>query len=247
MQPEKPQDIYQSSRVQKALAGELSIDSLAIFRQANELTKSNFSTFALAGLIVVSILFGVVFLLLAVMEVPLENFMAMTQTQSAIVDIVLILVISPLMAGLMMMGINAARQRRVETSDLFSWLSITIVLALGSLIASIMVQIGMVLFVLPGIYLGIVTTFTLPLIADKKLTAISAIMLSVRVCSKYLIQMALFFIISVALFVFAMFTFGIALIWVFPLYFNAKGILYDELFGSDDMPSVDAQVTTFNA
>ncbi|WP_100641343.1 stress protein [Alteromonas facilis] len=230
-----------TGKIAKALAGEVELDAVEAFKQANELTKGNFSTFILSGFIVAATVIVTIFMLLQILGVPIEQYNDMNATQSAIVDVTLVLLISPLMAGLMMMGVKSARQKNVKVGDLFNWVSITVVLALGSLIASILVQIGMMLFIIPGIYFGIATTFTLPLIADKKLTAISALILSVRVTTKYFLQIFIFFIISIVLFMFAAFTFGIALIWVLPLYFNAKGILYDKLFG--DEQGVDASTS----
>lgn len=225
------QDVYESPSVKRALDGQANIDVISAFKRGNELTKTSFGVFTLAGAIVFTAVIAMVFVLLSLFDIPIEQFAEADPTKRAMMDILLVLVMSPLMAGLMMMGIKRARLKSIEVFDLFDWFSIAIVLALGSLITSILIQLSMSIFILIGVYLGIATTFTLPLIADKKLTAVSAIILSVRVVNKYLLQFILFFVLSMLLFFAAAFTFGIGLIWALPLYFNTKGVLFEELFG----------------
>ena len=243
--------IYDSPSVRRALNGEASIDAIGAFKQAHELTKSSFSVMAAASAIVFAVGALVLAMSLQFFGIPIEEYIASASPQKAITDIVLLLVISPLMAGLLMMGIDRARGHSPQVLDLFKWLKIAIVLALGSLIASILMQIGLSLFILPGLYIAIATTFTLTLIADKNLTAISAIMLSIRVVNRYFSQFVLFFVISFAIFAVIAFTMFIAGIWLLPLYFNAKGVLYNELFSEEkaDQQEVvnDMQGSTFDA
>lgn len=245
-------NVYESAAVRRSLAGESNINAIEAFKQANELTRSSFSTFTLAGMLVLTVIIASIAALSQILGFELTEFNELDATRSAIVDITLVLILSPLMAGLMMMGIAKARNESIVIGDLFKWISLTVVLALGSLLTSILFQLGMVMLILPGIYIGIATTFTLPLIADKRLTAVSALILSVRVVNVYFIQFLLFFVISIGLFLFSAFTFGLALIWIFPLYLNAKGILYNQLFGNDKTDDIsdsssDRDTSVFNA
>lgn len=233
------QAIYESPSVKRALNGESNINAIDAFKRAHELTKSSFSVMAAASAIVLIIVMLVLMTALHLLNVPIAEYQNVGATQRAVIDIVMVLVLSPLMAGLLMMGINKARGHSPQVMDLFKWLKIAIILALGSLIASILMQIGISLFILPGLYIAIATTFTLTLIADKQLTAISAIILSVRVVNKYLSQFIIFFLISMALFVVIGLTLFLAGLWLMPLYFNAKGILYEELFGDENRSKVE--------
>ena len=241
-------DVYASEAVKRALAGNVDINALEALKRANELTRSSYSTFTLAGMLVLTVIILSIVILSQLLGFELSEFNQLDATRSAIVDITLVLILSPLMAGLMMMGIAKARNKTVQIGDLFKWISITVVLALGSLLSSILFQLGLALLIVPGIYIGIASTFTLPLIADKQLTAVSALILSIRVVNVYFMQFLIFFLISMALFLFAAFTFGLALIWILPLYLNAKGVLYNQLFG-DDEPETNSDVdnSVFNA
>ncbi|MBT0586331.1 hypothetical protein [Alteromonas oceanisediminis] len=244
-----PNNHKNDAQIRKALQGDIAINAIDAFRRGNTLTRQSFGTFALAAAIIFTVVVVCLYLALSVLNVSLENYNSLDATPRAVIDIVLVLILSPLMAGMMMMGISKARGKHIEVSDLFQWISLTIILALGSLIASILVQVGLRLLVLPGLYLAIATTFTLPLIADKKMTALSAIMLSIRVVNKYLGQFVVFFLITFALFFIAILTLGIGLVWVIPLYFNAKGVLYEQLFGHGDLDVVSnsPEGSTFDA
>jgi hypothetical protein len=43
-----------------------------------------------------------------------------------------------------------------------------------------------------------------------------------------------FYLFFTVLFLVGAMTFGIAYIWIIPFYFNAKGVLYRQLFGIDN-------------
>ncbi|MDM7860821.1 hypothetical protein QTP81_09460 [Alteromonas sp. ASW11-36] len=238
--------IENSAAVQRALAGKANIDVFAALKQANELTKGSFATFSFAGVVVLAIFIAVFVLGTQLLNIEINSAEDMATPEYSLLNLIIILVMSPLLAGLTMMGVNRARRKEVKVLDVFQWISIAVVIALGALIVAIIVEIGLQLFILPGLYLGIATTFTSALIVDKKLTAVSAIVLSVRVVNRYLGQFVLFFVVSLGLFAFAGFTLGVGLVWVLPLYFNTKGILYENLFGDADF-SVEQTGSTFSA
>jgi uncharacterized membrane protein len=95
----------------------------------------------------------------------------------------------------------------------------------------VIVYLGFALFLVPGIYLGLATGFSMMLYVEKQLPPSQAIMQSIRVFNRYWIQLSLFYMAAFVLFIIGMFTFGLAYIWIIPFYFNFKGILYRELFG----------------
>lgn len=238
--------IEHSEAVQRALAGKANVNVFEALKQANELTKGSFATFSFAGIVVLTIFLTIVMLGTQALNIEINSVEDMATPEYSLLNFIVILVMSPLLAGLTMMGVNQARKKAIKVFDVFQWLSIAIVIALGALIVSILVEIGLQLFIIPGVYLGITTMFSSALIADKKLTAVSAIILSIRVVNKYLGQFVLFFFISLGLFIFAGMTFGVALFWIMPLYFNTKGILYESLFGDTEF-SASETGSTFSA
>jgi uncharacterized membrane protein len=103
-------------------------------------------------------------------------------------------------------------------------------LALASVCIDILFAIGISLFVIPGFYVFAATTFTLPLIADKKMRPLSAIMYSIKMSNVYIWKMLQLHLIFLAMLFVVLISFGFAYIWIGPLYFNVKAVLYQDLF-----------------
>jgi uncharacterized membrane protein len=96
---------------------------------------------------------------------------------------------------------------------------------------SILVMLGFLLLVIPGIYLAVATFFALQLVADRQLGPWQAIKTSIKATTHnwfpiFLILLALSLIMAVSCI-----PLGIGLIWTLPLLFIAKGILYRNIFG----------------
>ena len=219
--PKPPSD--QSERadsLQRTLDGKYQFDIKNVFSRANDLVKKHFSSLVQACVLV--------FLVLVIMALIMQSIQ---DTFQALFQIAVVLVIAPLQTGLYMMGVSAARRQHVRVFDLFNYLSLTIVLALTHLITIILTQLGTVLFIIPGIYMVVASTFALILVADRQLTAVSAIILSCRIVNRYFWQMLLLLAIFLVLILVSIFTLGFGLIWVMPLYFCAIGVLYEDMVG----------------
>lgn len=171
--------------------------------------------------------------LLLVNVFPVAVLAQMPPQQQVIIDIVSVLIFAPLTTGLSMMGINAIRGNLVTSGHVLHYFSMVLVLALAQLLISVMTQVGFTLLVIPGIYIFMATTFTLPLIADKKLTIFSALKLSIAMVNKHLVSFVVLFGIFLLLFLISMVSFGIALLVVMPFYFVVMGIVYSALFDND--------------
>ena len=179
----------------------------------------------------------------------IEDMSQLSSSQQGIIDIALILVVAPLTAGISVMGVRAARFQQVKALDIFNYMPLVIVLALAQLLISFVVQIGLILLLLPGIYMLLATTFALPLIADKKLGIFDAILQSCKMVNKFILSFIVLFSAFFVLFLLSLLTFGFALLFVMPLYFVTLGVIYVVLFDEDgpaDMSS-DQQELTFDA
>ena len=130
-----------------------------------------------------------------------------------------------------MMGVFVARGVKTSVFTVFQFFPLLLLLALTQLVNSILVQLGVVLLILPGVYFYLASSFSLMLVADRKLTPISAIILSCRVFNAYWAQIASIFGVFFLLFATVPLTFGLSLIWVLPFYFSTMGLLYQELIG----------------
>ncbi|MDB2330095.1 stress protein [Alteromonas sp.] len=225
---EKPED----SVIANTLSGERDIDVKSVFMRANQFVKGNFSTL-FQGVFVL-------FLAFVMLGIVTQSFITLNDDGSyvienqSIIEIAAVFVLSPLITGLYMLGVAHARREPTNVFSMFSFLPIIFVLALTQLIISIVVQLGLILLVVPGVYVWMASIFSLMLVSDKQMTPIRAIILSCKVFNVYWTKISAIFAVFVLLFITAPLTFGLSLVWVLPLYFSVFGLLYNDLFGSEN-------------
>jgi hypothetical protein len=222
------------NQFQQALNGHYQLSIKSVFERANELTKKNFTSMVQAIFV---LFFALTVLGMIIVEVygiqSIEDFNALGQSESSIINIIFTLALAPLIAGIIMMGIKNARGQKTTVGNVFSLLSLSLLLALGSLVTSILITLGLALFILPGIYLYLTTKFTLPLIADRGLSPINAIIMSVKILHRYVFHLFFITLVFAFLMILVFMTLGLAFVWVGPLYFNVFGILYQDIVGGE--------------
>jgi hypothetical protein len=114
---------------------------------------------------------------------------------------------------------------------------------------------------LPGIYLAVALSLALPLVVEKKLSPIKAIIISVQVTRfQWFKLFTIYTLLIVALFlsllplvilaetqlnIVGIMFFLFALTFIAPLFYNVKGILYREIFGMQ-IRAVDAKALPGN-
>lgn len=226
----------------KAAQERYKIDIAGLFTRANIATKQNFSTLlrSMFMLIFVVIAFFVGFFNIYNIE-TLADLEAIP-TETYVLNMLIIAVMAPLKAGMSMMAVKTERKQPIVVLNLFDYLPYILMLATAELIISLLIQVGMSLFILPAVYVYITTTFAQTLIADKKVSPFSALKLSIVMSNQYLLSLLTLYAIFFALFLLGMITFGLALIWVVPLYYNVTGILYNDLFGYQDKPQASHSI-----
>lgn len=146
-------------------------------------------------------------------------------------QIIPILIGMPMVAGISVLGLR--RSAGVVTSPLivFNYFSLWIPIMTLTLLIYIMVAIGLVLFVIPGLYLAFSYVFALLLMVDKKLSPWEAMEASRKAVSSHWIQVAGLMLLLALINAATLFTLGIALFWTIPLTYIAIGVLYQKIFG----------------
>lgn len=238
--PEK-QNSQSESALDRSLRGDYQFDAKALFKKANQLTKANFASLFQACLVMV-----LVFVVLGAFTqqyITINDDGSYAIEHQSIIEIVAVFIIAPLLSGLYMMGASHARGINTTVFTLFKYLPLIFVLALTQLVNSIIVQLGLVLLIVPGVYLWMATSFSLLLVVDKSLTPLRAIILSCKVFNAYWYQLTGLFLLMAALFITVPLTFGLSLVWIMPLYFSLIGLLYEELIGGGN---VSTEAKTYN-
>jgi hypothetical protein len=138
-----------------------------------------------------------------------------------------------LLGGLDFMYIRRIRGEEVQIGDVFAGFNLAFVnLAMAGLVKWLLVSLGFVLCILPGIYLGVGYVFALPLVVDKKMEFWTAMEVSRRVVhAQWWSTLAL--VIVLALVAFAGFLLcGIGALITIPLSTAAFMYVYEDLFGT---------------
>ena len=104
--------IEHSEAVQRALAGKANVNVFEALKQANELTKGSFATFSFAGIVVLTIFLTIVMLGTQALNIEINSVEDMATPEYSLLNFIVILFMSPLLAGLTMMGVNQARKKR---------------------------------------------------------------------------------------------------------------------------------------
>ena len=215
--------------------GQYDFNIKEILKRAYLLSTQNNWTLILALLCIFAITFVIYFIYLDAFEISdfsqlMTENSPLTQSQQALIELTLTVILAPLWTGVTMLAINTNRDLSQSALSIFDYYKIIPALALASCLVSIFFTMGIALLFIPGFYIFTVTTFTLPLIADKKLGPISAIVYSIRMSNVYLWKMLQLYLIFLLMLFIVILSFGFAYFWIGPLYFNAKAVLYQDLF-----------------
>ncbi len=154
-------------------------------------------------------------------------------TASVIQQLVMNLLLMPIAMGLFMLGIKRAVDAPIVASSIFGYFSKMLTI-LGTLIlVYVMVTIGFLLLVIPGIYLSIAYMMALPLVVEKGLSPWAAMEASRKAITKRWFSFLGFFILMTIIIFISMLPLGIGLIWTMPMMMIAFGIIYRNMFGCE--------------
>jgi uncharacterized membrane protein len=151
----------------------------------------------------------------------------------AIIQQIIITAISlPMSIGLFMIALKHSVNAPTSSTEIFSYFRKTGKMLLAYIIMTLLIFVGILLLVLPGIYLMIAYMMTLPLIAEKDDIGIWEALETSRkaITKKWFKFFGLMLLISI-LIVIAMIPLGIGLIWAAPWAALTYAILYRNMFG----------------
>src|SRR3954447_578126 len=144
-----------------------------------------------------------------------------------------------LMGGLDYMFLRRIRGEEVQIGDVFAGFNLALLdLTMTGLVKWLLTSLGLILCILPGIYLAVGYVFALPLAIDKKMPFWTAMEVSRRVVHEH--WWSVFALIVVLLLViFAGFLLcGIGAIVAIPLASAALMYVYEDLFGTQTAPVI---------
>ena len=212
-----------SGSLEDAVAGRYDFDIGQVMREAWELTRGMKGSFWGAAVIVYAIM--IVFALVA-------GAMTGHSIVLRFVTNIAFGTVSPvLLIGIIMMGVRRAAGLPVSFATAFSCFDQWVTVFLAGLITTFLTYLGIILLVLPGLYLAIAFCMTMPLIADRRLAAWQAIETSRKAVSKRWFKFfGLLIVVGLVIFASAI-PLGIGVIWTAPWAINVVGVVYRRTFG----------------
>ena len=220
---------YIGGSLEQSLAGKTKLDLKVLAREAWSLSQ-NAKGPLLQGAIIILVL-GLILISGLQHIFAIDDWTMASPRVRLILQVCMTILTAPFVAAMLMIGISHSVGEKPTFSLVISKVLSSALVVLLALLVSVLVDLGFALFLLPGLYLGLATGFSMMLYIEKRLPPSQAILQSIKVFNRYWLPLSVFYVIIFVLFLLGMFTFGLAYIWIIPFYFNFKGVLYRELFG----------------
>ncbi len=243
--PEKITIVQVGGNIESALKGDYHIDVRATLNEAWQQTLKSRMSINL-GLLFSLILGILTSLLVSNYLGGIEAVLADPQA-SMLLNVVVTIAVWPFVGGVEMMGVLHAVGMKTNAKMTFTFLKRASWVVLCALFTSVLISLGFQLLVLPGIFLAVTLSLTVPLVIEKKMSPMKAIVISIqtlrfRFKELFVLYFLLFMALVSLLFPLALllessmaplgiviFLFGMS--FLAPMFYNVKGILYREIFG----------------
>lgn len=261
---EKDPVIKVGGSLEQAKKGEYNLNVSAILNEAWQSTLKSRTAIMLGFIICLAIGLTITLIFSSQMG-DIETVMQDPQSMT-LLNILVTLIVAPFFAGVEMMGVFHSVGLKTKPQLVFAFMKRGSWLAVCALLTSTLTTIGFALLYVPGIFLAVALSLTLPLVIDKRLSPMKAIIVSVQALrfqwfKVFSIYLAVFLACILALVPFAASlntgfeVIGIAVLifassYIVPFFYNVKGILYREIFGLQLQTSSDNTNTissTFSA
>jgi len=210
-----------------------------IFSEGWERTKGAKGTFVLAWVLymVVAMIINLVttFVFPDAELLIQEGDVVTGMVWSMIPSVISIPLLYPIMAGLTLLGIHRSVDADIEATSVFSHYDKIIPISIAAILMYFLTVLGLVLLIIPGIYLMIAYMMSMALIIDKGLGVWEAMEASRKAISKHWFKIFFIYLLIWLLMIVAALPLLIGLIWVIPLATIMHGIMYKYMFGVDSV------------
>ncbi len=232
--PDDAATVAQSGSLQQGLSGNYPLVLGDVLKEAWARVSGNKAKVWVSVLMYMAVMFGLSFVFALIFgppAAPVDGAIPAASPVDMIQQLVTGLLITPLWVGLIFVGVAIASDRPVKPASIFSWYGLALKLLLTYLLMGLMILLGTLLLILPGIYLAVSYQLALPLVADKNLGPWQALETSRKaVTHKWFTFFGLWAIAALAI-LGSMILLGIPLIWVLPTALIGLGIVYRNVFG----------------
>jgi len=228
--------------IEQGIRGDYRFYISEVLNEAWEKTSGAKGTFWLAIIIYIAISIGLSIvsqIFLAIIANVTANNETIVILFSIVFQLLFNIVLLPVGMGLVILGIRRSAGASIQAGSIMGYFSSMFRLFFTYLLLTVMILIGFLLLIIPGIYLSVAYYFALPLVAEKGLRPWEAMEISRKAISKRWFTMFFFFIILSLIIIASMIPLGIGLIWTLPMSLIAYGIIYRNMFGIRDETLVE--------
>jgi len=137
----------------------------------------------------------------------------------------------PFMAGMNMVGIPSAADQPLNFNEIFSHFGRTVPLIITAVVMMLLIYLGMILLLIPGIYLAVAYLLAIPLVVERGLSPWQALEASRKAITQHWFKVFGLFLLLGLIVIVSAIPLGIGLVWSIPLMVVAMGVLYRTVFG----------------
>ena len=119
--------------------------------------------------------------------------------------------------------------RRFITALLLSPMIVPLIIT--AVVMMLLIYLGMILLLIPGIYLGVAYLLAVPLVVERGLSPWQALEASRKAITQHWFKVFGLFIVLGLIVIVSAIPLGIGLVWTIPLMVVAMGVLYRTIFG----------------
>lgn len=139
---------------------------------------------------------------------------------------------APLAAGFFLVANKIAKGETHEFNDFFKGFDHITQLVIGNLVMSVLVIIGLILLIFPGIYLAIGYSMFIPVVIFGRFEFWPAMELSRKVVTKNWVNFFLLALVYVGIAILGILALGVGIIAAIPVIYCISYVVYDDVFGT---------------
>lgn len=223
--------------LESGLAGNYQLRPIEIMGEAWD-TLKGLKTPVLLGVLMVfavSIIVGVLSASLGLSASPFDEPQAIPTGSQVGTEMLLQLISTfitvPMGAGIFIMSLKHATGGTATASETLAYFGKALPMLGLVILAYILIAIGFLLLILPGIYLGVCFYMAIPLMADKNLGIVEALKASRQATHHKFFPMLGLVLLCTLIVILGALALGIGLIWAIPMASLMMAIAYRNMFG----------------
>lgn len=228
-EPDNPHDgakrAHYGGSIEATLAGHAELDVMAVIREAWNHTDG------IKGILIGGMLF--MYLVVVVVSLALGTIFGVeeqTLVASTVSQLVMMMIVYPFMAGVFILGLKRSVGLPVRFQDQFSYYGYMLpIVAVGAL-QSLVTGIGLLLLIVPGIYLTFALCLAVPLKAERDLPITDCLLVSLKLVNRKFLEVVVLTLAATVLLVLGFLSL-IGWIWTVPWTVMIFAIIYRQLAG----------------